>query len=496
VAPVSTPAGTDGGTETAGHSGAVTASPPPASGGPAAQAAIDKAVADAAKARADAEKAAAEARSAAAKAASDERDAAWSGSAAALAQREAEARKAAAEAEKATTAAQRDQIAALLPDLSKVERGTFEIKGDQPLFGQPLAQRALGAAADTLAQIAADVLPKDGSWRLLITNDTDLVTSHATYLDVVTGLDQLLESIDDLLPKLPSGTTRELAPLIPVIGAVASALPGLLSLFTTNRTVSTASVTFDDLAAGAAAAGAIAQINNAGPVVHDDVRLLSRGRVHQKLQLLMQKRQELVGHKLALTTNKATATTELATAKRKVEQLAANVVEASDDTKAAHQLGLGTAQREADRDEHELEVATVKLGLADSLLTYTDAFVTSITSVSAGAKRSPLAVAAARERLHDVEAPVNIDQPEFTHVLLVRGNGGSAQQTVDDRRWRDDRYAVVATATITYLLLQTSDSAVLAAGNAGGSAAGSGTIGDGFELRIRPSPFDPPRNER
>jgi hypothetical protein len=490
-----TPAGNDGGTETAGDSGAVTASPPPASGGPAAQAAIDKAVADAAKARADAEKAAAEARSSAAKAANDERDAAWSGSAAALAQREAEARKAAAEAEKATAAAQRDQIGALLPDLSKVERGSFEIKGDQPLFGQPLAQRALGAAADGLAQTAAGVLPKDGNWRLLITNDTDLVTSHATYLNVVTGLDQLRESIDDLLPKLPS-TTRELAPLIPVIGAVASALPGLLSLFATNRTLSTASVTFDDLAAAAAAAGAIAQIDNAGPVVHDDVRLLSQGRVHQKLQLLTQKRQELVGHKLALTTTKATATAELATAKRKVEQAAAKLAEASDDAKAARQQDLATAQREADEDEHQLEAATVKLGLADSLLTYTDAFVTSITSVPAGATRSPLAVAAARERLHDVEAPAHIDQPEFTHVLLVKGNGGSAQQTVDDRRWRDDRYAVVATATITYLLLQTSDSAVLAAGNAGGSAAGSGKIGDGFELRIRPSPFDPPRNER
>ncbi len=123
------------------------------------QAAVDKAKADADKAEADA-------RSALAKAISDERDTAYKDTVLGRQQRDAEAQKATAEAKKATAAAQRDQVATFIPDLSKVDRGTLEVKGDQPLFASALAHCALDAAAMSLAdkaKVALSQLTTGGS---------------------------------------------------------------------------------------------------------------------------------------------------------------------------------------------------------------------------------------------------------------------------------------------------------------------------------------------
>jgi hypothetical protein len=138
----------------------------------------------------------------------------------------------------------------------------------------------------------------------------------------------------------------------------------------------------------------------------------------------------------------------------------------------------------------------VKLSLAESLQTSVDAFITALTTIPEGAKRSPLEIAAWREGLRDVRfsedasdpAP-STQQPDpgFTHVLLVKGNTGSVQQTLDDKPlWFKDRYSVVATASITYMLIQTDDGQMLAAGIESGSATGTGKIGNDFELSVRP----------
>jgi hypothetical protein len=460
----------------------------------AAQAIVDKAVADAAKAQADADKAAADVRSARAKADKDERDAAWSDTAQAKKQREAESRKATAEAEKSTAAADRDRVAALIPDFSKVERGSLELKGDQPLFASPLANRALDEGAETLVTEALEVLPQGGKWRVLVTSDAELATSHAAYIDVVTGLDQLFETAEDLIDKISRADTLEFLPVVPAIAALAGAVPGLLSLFSAHRTVTTAPVTVGDLAAAAATAGALKRAEPGGTVVHDDFRVLETSRVHQKLAALSKKREELVGHRIALESEKTAKSTELEAAHANIKEITAQLQAAPADAQPALRAKLKETQDEAASLEQAISAATVKLGLIESVQSAIDAFVASLTAVPEGGKRSPLAQAAMREHLHDVAdstKPTDKDPGAFTHVLLVKGNGGSAVQTVEDRPlWWKDKFAVIATASITYMLLETAGSSILAAGNLGGSATGFGSIGDQFELEVRPRSFD------
>lgn len=452
------------------------------------RAAVEKATAEAAKAKADAEKAAADARSARAKADDDERDTAQKATPLAQQQREAEARKAAAEADKAAAAAKRDQIGAFIPAFSEVQRGELEFKGDQTLDASALAQRALAEAADTLAERVDEKLPDDGRWSLLITSDSDLATSDGAYLDVVTGLDQLSTAADKLLEKAQGGTTRELAG--PVIAALVSAVPGLLSLFSAHRTVTTASVTISDLAAAAATVGALRRLTDSGGLIHDDLRLLRRGAVHGKVEALGAKQQELVGHKIALGADKARSSVELTDARAKVSELTAALVATPDNANELRPQ-LAEERKRLESLEQKVDAATVKMGLIESVLSAINDFMASLTAVPEGGKRSPLALAAMREQLHEATAG---DHP-FTHVLLVKGNAGSAQQSVDDRPlWFEDKYSAVSTAGITYMLLETKTSQLVTADNVTGSAAAYGRIGDKFAVTIEARPLDPSAN--
>jgi len=124
---------------------------------------------------------------------------------------------------------------------------------------------------------------------------------------------------------------------------------------------------------------------------------------------------------------------------------------------------------EADTADH---VAGV-LALLESVTTAIDAFSASLIAVADGATRSPLAIAATREQLHP-------DAPDaFTHALLVRSESGGASQTIDDKAfWMSDKVSIVATASITWFLLKTSDSSIVDSGIAGDTATAHGEIGD------------------
>jgi hypothetical protein len=458
------------------------------------QARIDKAIADAAKAAADAAKAAAEARSAAAKAASDELEAAWSSSPAGVAKRDAEARKAAAEADQAAVTAKRNEYTSLIPDFSKIERGSLDLKGDQPLFGTPLAQRALKEAAASVVDKAVKVLPREDKWRVLVTSDADLVTSHSTYVNTITTINQLCESIDTLLAKTTDRIYETMA-AAPAIGAIAAALPGLISLFSAKRTVTTSIASGDDLAAAAATADQLLQVGTHGTVFHDDVRLLAPGRLHARLGSLREKRQLLAAERMEATAKKATAAAELAAGKKLVEDTRKKLADAATGEQPALSKVLEQAEATVCALEGSIETITLKLSLAESLQTSVDAFITSLTTIPEGAKRSPFEVAVWREGLRDVPlhdgeasgSPPNPEpDPPFTHVLLVKGNAGSVQQAVNDKPlWLKDRYCVVATASITHVLLRAKDGSILAAGIEDGLATGTGKVGDEFELHVK-----------
>jgi hypothetical protein len=206
----------------------------------------------------------------------------------------------------------------------------------------------------------------------------------------------------------------------------------VLSLLAAHRTVTTVATTPSDLAAAAASAGALKRANSQGVVFHDDFRLTPQGAVYTKLEALNDRRRLLAARK--------------------------TVLEAA----GAHP------------DHDSPGDSSTGAALVDNLLAAVDAFMGSLRAVPQGSNRSPLTIAALRDQLHDASG--------FTHVLLVKAEGASTQQVVDDRLFRDDRFSVVAFAPITYMLVATATSEILAAGTASGEAKGRGKIGGDFKF--------------
>jgi len=342
----------------------------------------------------------------------------------------AEARKAATDADAAAADAQQRAVAAYIPDLSRVDRGTLDLKGDQPLLAGVVTQLALDAAARKVVERVRGQL--DGAACVLITSDRELAAADAVYAEVVSGIDELSASASALASQLEAkpAPTLELL-MLPAVTAgaqvAAAALPAVVSLFSAHRTVTTASATIDDLAAAAAVAGHLLLGEPKPVLVHDDIRLVPPGPVHEKLQALSGERQRLVAARLRLSDRKDDA-------------------------------------------------ATAAIAVIDATVAAIDAFLGAIHTVPSGATRSPLTLAALHARLH---AAPGSQPPPFTHVLFVRGMGGSTQQAIDDRPlWFNDRFTVLGSAAVTYLLLEVATSAIVVGDTATGTAEVHGKIGD------------------
>jgi hypothetical protein len=206
-----------------------------------------------------------------------------------------------------------------------------------------------------------------------------------------------------------------------------------------------------------------------------------------------------VGQRIALEAAVASAQARLELARAKVDDALTAFEKATPDEEPGKRKILDDARAAVGPLEEELSAATVKLGLVQGVKSAIDTFIASLTAVPAGATRSPLTLAAMRERLHDVDDPnaedgdAQAEDGRFTHVLLVKGNGGAAMQEVDDKPlWSDDTFAVVATAGITYMLIETDGSRVLTAGNAGGAIEAHGKLGERVNVKVDADPFDQP----
>lgn len=67
----------------------------------------------------------------------------------------------------------------------------------------------------------------------------------------------------------------------------------------------------------------------------------------------------------------------------------------------------------------------------------------------------------------------------FTHLLLVKGVNGSVIQDLEDRPlWAKDRFAVVATASIAFLLLDAVDSHIIGGARWAPASWAQGKIGE------------------
>jgi hypothetical protein len=343
-------------------------------------------------------------------------------------------------AEKDAAAARRDQISALIPDFSKVSRGELEVAhGGEPAAGTAVAGKALHEAADLIKQRVIGRIGAD-TWCILVTSDTELAASDAVYWDVVSGIDHLTDLSNEVLKvTAPAGGDAGRRRIVPagaaaVVGAVAQAVPGILSLLSTHRTVTTGKIDMDDIAALAAVAGAIKGGNEKRMVFHDSIRLLPNQDegVRKQVKALHKCREALIKRKNALETH------------------------------------ISAGEDKETRD-HQAE----SIALLASVSATIDQFVKDLTSIPTGATHSSLTTAVMREGLHD---------ETFTHVLMVKAQSASGMQVINDKLIREDSFAVVAAASISWVLIDVPDGDVQDAGVTTGTAQANGRIGDRFSF--------------
>jgi hypothetical protein len=414
----------------------------------------------------------------------------------ASAKREAEDQKAIDEAQLGSAESRQKQVSALIPDLSKVTPDKLEVKGETPLFGPSLAQRATTAAAARVALRVGETLGSgQGSARILVTSDAQLAASDAIYVEVLSGLDELITAAGKVIGEVEPPAVEAAPPdsghqdffaagvagvAVPVVKALAAALPGAISLLTAHHTLSTSPVTADSFAAAAVVAGELSQRTPKPAVFHDDFRLLPEGgAVLQKLSTLADERQKLTACKTPLEETKSTESARLGGLNAAVKGLEEKLHETKKSDREPVRSQLEGKHAEIEACEVAIGKCAVRLALIDSTAGAIDQFTTSLRTTAEGAAHSPLTAAILREQLHgDCR-----DEDKFTHVLLVKAESGSAQQLIDDRPLMfKDRFSTIATTSVTYMLIETEGSTILRSGSIGGEATIEGTVGKSISV--------------
>jgi hypothetical protein len=385
-------------------------------------------------------------------------------------QADAEARQKIAEAQQAAADARQKEVASFVPNLSGVTAPETKLEGDTPLAGSLLAHTALHAAA---GRVVAALRPKDGvpkltagtapGTALLVTTEEDLATADAAYVEVVRGMENLAAEAKSLLepPKRGQGFAAA-----PVAGALVGALPGFVSLLTRRQTVKTGSVAVDSAAAVAAVVGSLGET----VVLLDDFRLVLDGEVAKQEGDLREQRSKLVNAKVTLESTR----TQLE-AQRDVATKALEALEKTTPPPTEAQL----APKRSARDELVTKIATetARSGSIEALVKAIDGFLDAIHKAPDGGGRSPFVAAALHEQIRS-------GQPRITQVLFLRASSGSIDQVVDDRRFRADKFSSVGSISVTYWLLDTNTSAVVAAGVQVGTAQVSGKVGEAVKPTV------------
>src|SRR5262245_13213135 len=153
-----------------------------------------------------------------------------------LEQKKAEARKATAEARKA-------ELSALLPDLKvDVPAETFDAGDKGSALSELLAYAELvPASVEIVKRVNDDIGDKLKGSRILLVRSLDLAGDHGTYITVRSFQNTLKTVVIDAIARLekrPVDLQADVAPaILAAVGLALSALPTVLSLVGSNRTV-------------------------------------------------------------------------------------------------------------------------------------------------------------------------------------------------------------------------------------------------------------------
>lgn len=119
-----------------------------------------------------------------------------------------------------------------------------------------------------------------------------------------------------------------------------------------------------------------------------------------------------------------------------------------------------------------------KVRRAKDLITAIDSFLVAANAAPTDGARSPLISAALFEGMHAADA--------LSHVLLVAGATSASQQVIDDKPlWFDDKFSVLSSVSVTYVLIETSTSKVVKSGVEVGTVHISGNIGKSFSIQAK-----------
>lgn len=306
-----------------------------------------------------------------------------------------------------------------LEALKDANTSTPDLPGDK-LVAAPLTYEAIEDAAAELAQ-AFGTLILDGTRRILVTSNPDLVSACATYVEVDAAVSSLDTAADAVLKAEASKSqAQELVEATAVgagLAAIAGLVPPLLSLLSPKLTVRMSKVEANDLAAAAAVVAALSK-GTATAFIHDTFRSMRKeSGLLSRVNELNLKRARLVAKKLR----------------------------APDGTDTS---------------------------AIDALLTTIDEFTAALRTVPSGGNRSLLSTAL-------LAAPLYADGKEkITHALYVKSEGGHSLQTIDDRPFIfNDKVSVFTEVAISFLFIDVESDEIKAAATVSGKAHGFGTIG-------------------
>jgi hypothetical protein len=427
---------------------------------------------------------------------------------------EAKARKAAADAATSALTLAQTRYKALVPDLTGVATNAVTDKSAGVAFSGLVTHSALNHAAKVIANRIATVLTSPDQGRqpvILITSQTDLLTSDLLSSTVEACLCQLVEFADQVLfeprqpvfrderraelarsgiaaqavknllgPPLlleqatsvgvaaPSGVSAAgalaaagLGP-IGLAAAAAAAVPSIISLFSSTTTVKDHTADITDLATTTSVLAAVADKLDGYTLVHEDFRLAPvTSVIREEYGQLADRRARLIFRQARVQAIKNE--TDLFVSRTQAEQDAARKAQPlrPDDLLLAEQIAAAQLNSEN---------CAALLSVISGAITSIDAFTTAVNATAAGA-RSPLAIASLNELLHRGGADA------ISYVLSVRGLGGQSEEYTKDRHVGFDTYTTLADASVSFMLYDVAARKVIKSGIANGVSSVHGRLG-------------------
>jgi hypothetical protein len=414
---------------------------------------------------------------------------------------EANARKAVTDADTSALTLAQNKYKSLVPDLTGVSASTVDDKSTGVAFSGLVTYSALHHAAEMIGLRIKPVLadPDPSRWAtVLVTSQSDLLTSDLLASTVSSSLEKLLEFADKVLaedkegPKPATGqewatlhteiaagavatalagglgavTTAGLGPL-GIGAAAAAAIPSIISLFSSTTTVKDQTENITDLATTTAVVAAAANELAGYTVVHEDFRLApEESPILNKYRELADKRMALVFQQEQVQKTKNDADLKLSRAQQQQDAAKKATPPKPDDP------DLDTQVNDA---QNASANAAASLAVISGTINSIDAFTTAVNATAAGS-RSPLAIAVLSELLHQDKGN-GASADGIGYVLSVKGLGGQSVEYTKNRHVGTDSYTTLADAPVAFMLYDLKERKIISSGIANGVSSVHGRLG-------------------